>query len=168
MTCARLQKLVKKLNQRGFATLETICVILIISLLTTTAVPQMARMIDSARLDYEMKTFLNNLELAKSLNRGTDYSPEIFAGNLPDSYKVAVDVKETFYNLRLNDTVLKTRKLPEGFSIRQKNLGENFGDSFFIDTGKSGRVIITSRLGNQRFIYHDGVGRWSGDYKERY
>ena len=157
------------MNQRGFATLEIICVILIISLLTTIAVPQMVRLLDKARLDYEMKTFLNNLELARSLNRSSYYQPEIFEGNskLETGSSVIIDIKNNAYDLRIGNKSTE-HKLYDGFSIKQENLGENFEESFFIDTGRSGRVIITSKLGDQRFIYHDGVRRWSGDYKERY
>ena len=156
------------MNQRGFATLEIICVVLIISVLTTIAVPQMVRLIDKARLDYEMKTFLNNLELARSLNRSSHYQSEIFEGNskLETGSSVIIDIKNNAYDLRIGNKSTE-HKLYDGFSIKQENLGENLGDSFFIDKGKSGRVIITSKLGDQRFIYHDSVGRWRGDISEK-
>ena len=153
------------MNQRGFATLEIICVILIISLLTTIAVPQMVRLLDKARLDYEMKTFLNNLELARSLNRSSYYQPEIFEGNskLETGSSVIIDIKNNAYDLRTGDNV-KEIKLHDGFSID----GRIFDNHIDVDKGKPGHVTITSKLGDQRFIYRDPVGRWSGDYKERY
>ena len=153
------------MNQHGFVTLEIICVIMIISILTAIAVPQMTRWLDKARLDYEMKTFLNNLELARSLNRSTNYKPVIFKNNpkLENGDKVIVDIKNNAYDLRTGDNIKKI-KLHDGFSID----GRMFDNHINVDEDKTGHVIITSRYGDKRYIYRDPVGRWSVDYKDRY
>ena len=146
------------MNQRGFATLEIICVILIISVLTTIAVPQMVRLLDKARLDYEMKTFLNNLELARTLNRSSHYEPEIFGGTLNETgSSIIIDIKGNAYDLRTGDNV-KEIKLHDGFSID----GRIFDNHINVDKGKPGHVTITSKLGEKRHIIFDSVGRWRG------
>jgi len=156
---------VKKLNQRGFATLEIICVILIISILTTTAVPQMARMIDSARLDYEMKTFLNHLQTARALNRNSHYIPEIFS-DVPElsesghQISLQIDYVKGTYQITKNfKGVSEMHELPAGFSIA-KNASLN--DPIKFENENNGHITITSRYGLKRYIIFNSVGRWRG------
>ena len=56
-------------NQFGFFTLEIILVVMIISLLATVAVPNMHKMLDAARLDYEIKKFCSEFDFAHSLGK---------------------------------------------------------------------------------------------------
>ena len=152
------------MNQRGFATLEIILVVVIISVLTTTAVPQMARMIDGARLDYEMKRFLNNLELAKSLNRGTYYKQDIFENHRSlDDFKpeeITIHINNNSYEMfKGSDKIGETITFPEGFSLK---LDTSLTSPLKFATNNNGTLTIISKLGSERKIIFDSVGRWRG------
>ena len=149
------------MNQRGFATLEIICVILIISVLTTVAVPQMLRLIDKARLDYEMKTLLNNLELAKSLNRVSHYDREIFVNGLPLTYETSVYINEDSYEYQVNGQRVGERyKLPQGFMLKRNSSLKN---PLEFSKNNNGTLTMISKFGYTRKIIFDTVGRWRGD-----
>lgn len=153
------------MNQRGFATFEIIFVILLISILTTTAVPQMARMIDGARLDYEMKTFLNNLQSARSLNRNSHYKPEIFE-NVPEfskpGYQLSLQInyaKGTYQITKNFESVSEKHELPAGFSIAKN---PTLNEPINFKNENNGHITITSRYGFKRYIIFNSVGRWRG------
>ena len=156
------------MNQRGFATLEIICVVVIMSVLTTTAVPQMARMIDGARLDYEMKRFLNNLELAKSLNRGTYYKQDIFENHQSlDDFKpeeITIHINNNSYEMFKGSDKIENVRLPEGFSLR---LDTSLKSPLKFSTNNNGTLTIISKLGNERKTIFDTVGRWRGETSEK-
>lgn len=162
--CCKLKRLVLDFkNQCGFATLEIICVLMIISVSVTVAVPKMARMVDSAMLDYEMKIFLSDLDFAKSLNKSITYETGIFDDSLFQDntpHQLVVYVGDNFYEFKQNQQPFKlAHKLPSGFSYKLRYL-EPFVK---ISKGNRGHIIITSKLNNRRYIVRDSVGRWRGD-----
>ena len=160
--CCKLKRLVLDFkNQRGFATLEIICVLIIISVLTTVAVPKMARMVDSAMLDYEMKIFLSDLDFAKALNKNAYYNSGIFDdSNFNDTpHQIFIDVNKNSYDFRRDIKVFASHKLPNGFSYELRYLKPSI--DFF--KGNRGHIIITSKLNNKRYMIRDTVGRWHGD-----
>lgn len=57
--------------QRGFATLEIILVTIIIAVLVKVAVPNAARILDTAALDYETKKFYSELRFVEEINRSS-------------------------------------------------------------------------------------------------
>ena len=65
-------------NQRGFATLEIILVAAIIGIFSTIAVPKMARILDKAYLDYELKHLYSDLNFARSLGKSSTFNGGIF------------------------------------------------------------------------------------------
>ena len=67
------------MNCKGFATLEVISVLIIISILIFIAVPKISTMFDQVTLDYELKTLATQIELTRSLNRSASIRPEIFS-----------------------------------------------------------------------------------------
>lgn len=54
--------------EKGFATIEIICVTLIISILMALTIPNAARIVDRAALDYEYKHLYSNLRRLQALN----------------------------------------------------------------------------------------------------
>ena len=155
-------------NQRGLATLEIILVVMIIAVLTTIAVPKMARLVDKVQLDYEMKIFLSTLDFAKSLNKSAFYNREIFQNTDLDKVSdVRVNINENLrrYEIKQDSEVLQSHDLPAGFSIK-RNSSLKVSISFF--ESNSGHITLTSKFGDKRYIYIDSVGRWSGDNQERY
>lgn len=160
-------------RQKGFATLEIIFVLAIISTLMFAAVPKIEQVIDKITLDYEMKKFLNEVELAYSLNRSINYNAEIFqeriSKNIPFiELEILKDVNR--YQLRRNsEYLLETNFLPTGFSIdyNPDTLKDIEFDFDGIYDGKSGTVTLTSRFRNSAEIIFDSVGRWRGNLSDK-
>lgn len=155
-------------NQRGLATFEIILVVMIIAVLTTVAVPKMARLVDKVQLDYEMKIFLSTLDFAKSLNKNAFYNGEIFQyTDLDKVSMVQINIIENLrrYEIKQDSEVLQFHDLPKNFSIE---LNGSLSNTINFFEGKSGHVTLTSKLGDKRYIYFDSVGRWSGANQERY
>lgn len=65
-------------NQRGFATLEIILVAAIIGIFSTIALPKMARILDKAYLDYELKHLYSDLNFARSIGKSSNVNGGIF------------------------------------------------------------------------------------------
>lgn len=156
-------------SQGGFAAIEIILVMLIISLLATVALPNMAKMVDVAAVDYEMKILLSTLDFAKSSNKNSHYDTTIFGralagqNGVPLFLRVDYD-KGTYKILSNGENFSEPHELPAGFSI-SKN--DKLNNPIEFDKGNDGHITITSRYGVKRYIYFDSVGRWSGDIKER-
>lgn len=150
-------------NQRGFATLEMILVILIIAVLSAVALPKAARMVDAVRLDYEMKIFLSTLDFAKSLNKNAFYQREIFK-DVISHYKInelQVNITNTEYGIYSGGQALFTpHQMPEGFSM---NCNATLDNSISFTQANNGTLTMTSRQNFNRYIIFNSVGRWRGD-----
>lgn len=150
-------------NQRGLATFEIILVVMIIAVLTTIAVPKMARLVDKVQLDYEMKIFLSTLDFAKSLSKNVSYNRDIFQYaplDKPRDAIINIVEKSRRYEVKQGSEVLQFHNLPENFSIEHSE-SLKVPISFF--KGNSGHVTLTSKFGDKRYIIFDSVGRWRGD-----
>ena len=87
-------------NQKGFATLEIILIMLIISTLAGVVMPKMARVVDSATLNYEVRKFQSEFFFARSLSRSANYEAEIFS-SAPISKGKAITFKTDQNNYRI-------------------------------------------------------------------
>ena len=150
-------------NQRGFATLEIILVIMIISLLAEVALPNMASMVDVAQVEYEMKILLSTLDATNSLNKTSHYDPSIFSSVISDKGHepfLYVNYDKGTYQIVSNlEGINETHELPTGFAI-EKNAKLNNPIEF--NESNNGHITITSRYGVKRYIIFDSVGRWYG------
>lgn len=152
-------------NQRGFATLEIILVIMIISLLAEVALPNMASMVDVAQVEYEMKSLLSTLDATKSLNKNSHFKPEIFEyvpelNNARQQIYLRINYDKGTYQIVSNlEGINEMHELPTGFAI-EKNAKLNNPIEF--DKNNDGHITITSRYGVKRYIIFDSVGRWRG------
>lgn len=120
-------------------------------------------MVDAVRLDYEMKNFLSTLDFAKSLNKNSSFLPEIFNkvnfGEKPNPLQINLNVTE--YRIKRNDlTIQEPHKLPEGFFITSN---KSLTNQINFSSSNDGHVTLTSRMGNNRYIIFNTVGRWRGD-----
>ncbi|MBQ9488221.1 MAG: prepilin-type N-terminal cleavage/methylation domain-containing protein [Selenomonadaceae bacterium] len=154
-------------NQRGFATLEMILVILIIAVLSAVALPKAARMVDAVRLDYEMKTFLSTLDFTKSLNKNASFTTEIFQATLANAgfgsntTSLQVNLTDTDYKIvRQGQEIFKPHQLPEGFSM---SCNATLNNSISFTQANNGTLTMTSRQNFNRYIIFNSVGRWRGD-----
>ena len=138
-------------NQKGFATLEIIFIMLIISILAGSVIPKISRSLDTVQLDYETKKFIGEFYLAKSLNRTANYSGNIFFGNLnlDPAYSVQIDVHEKFYYLKRNTSEIGDRNyLAKGMKFSDSKVFQ-FNDEEDYYRGSSDNLIIISRHGRK-------------------
>ena len=157
-------------------TIEIILVVLIIAILATIALPNMARMVDVARLDYEVKKFCSDFDFAHSLGKQAEFDGEIFSNALDKndvSRKVVIQINERAgtYQISRNTTlsnvpIRDAHILSDGISINAKN---NSTICFLPDgtvadanyAAISDSFVFTSRY-NSFSVSVDSVGRWRG------
>ena len=156
------------MNQKGFATLEIILAVAIISLLTFVAVPKIDKVMDKIFLDYEVKRFCSELDFARSLSRSANFEPEIFSGKITsDKSEISFSIEKNSnsYQLKKNIKFLRDKhylggcvkiNYPASFATIKFSAGK-------ISNAKSGTIILTSRLGEEAEIIFDSVGRWRGN-----
>lgn len=146
-------------------TIEIILVVLIIAILATLAVPNMARMVDVAQVDYEMKILLSQLDYAYSLNKNISYNPGIFANkfSLDTGHHLQINIDEDLnrYTIVQNGkNFSEPHELPQGFSIRCES---GLPNEIILNESHSGHIKITSRYKVNRYLICNSVGRWRGD-----
>ena len=151
-------------NQRGFATLEIIFIMLIISILAGSVIPKISRSLDTVQLDYETKKFIGEFYLAKSLNHTANYSAnKFFSLHLDSAYPVIIDVHEKFYYFKRHTSEIGDRNyLVNGMSIKFSDTDSKifqFNDEEDYYRGSSVNMIFKSRLGRNSELVIDSVGR---------
>lgn len=147
-------------KEKGFATLEIIIVMLIISALAGVIIPKTARIIDTATLNYEVKKFRSEFFFARSLSRSEKFNATIFS-SVDSGEAITLHVRKKSYEInRGTNSVRGNNLLPNGFSITyQKGLDTLIFAQGKIQNGKTGTYIFTSSLKNQRNLVLDSVGR---------
>ena len=155
--------------QKGFATLEIIFMTFIIVILMSVAIPNAARMIDRVALDYEMKRLYSELRFLQELSRtGTIKATgmgDVFSTstNAAPSLKIAED-GESYQIVRgINNPVREPHYLRYGVKISLKS-SDTVKMISFNEFGNiaSNTLTLTSRLGKEKYIIFDGVGRIRG------
>lgn len=152
--------------QKGFATLEIIFAVLIIGILLTAAVPNAARVVDRAALDYETKRLYGDLRFLQSASRsgemdllGTgrdDLQPE----KLP--YMQINPARRSWQILRGTNPV----PVREEHFMRNGIKISSAKDKIRFDTSGSPNIstsiTLTPRFGKANAIVFDSVGRFRG------
>lgn len=173
--------------QKGIATLEIILAIMIIGVLVKIAVPNAAQIIDAVSLDYETKRFYSELRFLQDLNRSTQLNTKGF-GNYNISIEnnlmvvLKVDSEGKSYQLLrgADDSASVVRELhilSNGVTIFFGKKKKHVIISHFDvprnmitanESGKAtdinlkslnGTITLTSRLGKNKYIIFDNVGR---------
>ena len=148
-------------NQKGFATLEIIMVMLIISALAGVIIPKATRIIDTATLDYETKKFRSEFFFARSSGRSATYDPKIFISS-PISKGNAITFKTDKNNYRIEQNgkfIREENFLSRGFSIQIQGKIQEISFDSAGKNGKTGTYTFTSPLKNKRNLVLDSVGR---------
>lgn len=159
--------------QKGFASLEIIFAVIIISILATVAVPNVANFVDRSALDYEQKRLYSELQYLRTLNR-TD--TVLSTGmNMANFFKSKITVNQRAV-LEINSETNSYRILREEKPIREVHYFSN-GVQFsketdvptriYFDTSgysnvTSASIVLTSRRGVKSKIIFDSVGRLRG------
>lgn len=177
--------------QKGLATLEIILTIIIIGVLVKVAVPNVARILDTAALDYETKRLYSELRFVQEMNRSSTIDSKgmgntnllVTADGTNAVEKVILQVKpdENYYQVLRGNSGKKPIREPHDlsygvtifFGVKVKNkiekvfkvelnriTGNGEGKLTDIyDKTLDGTITLTSRLGKNRYIIFDSVGR---------
>ena len=157
--------------QKGIATLEIILAIMIIGVLMKFAVPKAAQLVDAAALDYETKRFYSELRFVQTMGKTTPNSPDntsapvLFINRTENFYQV-------FQDTYIKNPIREPHYSSHGVTIRlkdhetAKNITVNFDSEGKAKipnvTGSSYTLVLTSRLGKNKYIVIDSVGRIRG------
>ena len=158
--------------QKGFATLEIIFVVLIISLLASATIPNVVRVVDRVALDYETKKLYTDLKFLQSFDRMAhmqdSHFDDVFHPTAFDSL-INLVISPEKYIFKKNSGV-KTygeHKFSYGVTASKKDDKENweikFDDFGRVSPAESNHIILTSRFGENFFIFNS-VGRFRGSH----
>lgn len=170
--------------QKGFATLEVILAILIVSVLMTCAVPNAAKIIDTVALDYESKRLYSDLRFAQALSRSATTS-DIGMTNLFNKSGILMpqtaSLKFSYPDKGVHSwqivrgsednapAVRKPHVLSYGVKIIFERKQEHLRMIKFNSTGEvqdisnnaaNGHIILESRNGKRLKFIFDNVGRF--------
>ena len=130
-------------NQKGFAAIEIVFVVMIIAILSGVALPKMSQMIELANLNYETKRFVSEFYFAKSLSRSSQIEPIIFSGVVNGGKPISFSVASRSYQITSSgNPVGEKYTLPKNFKI-----SKNLPSVLVFSNGKnsdSGTYTITS------------------------
>ena len=163
--------------QKGFATLEIILVTIIIAVLMKIAVPNAAQLIDTVSLDYEQKRFYSELRYVQAMGRSNELLEKgmgntkitITSEYKPEKPTLRIDTTKNYYQVFRSPESKKALREPHYLSNGMKIFSPENSITFDSD-GKSNinsdSIILTSRLGNKKYIVFDSVGRIRGSLKD--
>lgn len=137
-------------------------VMLIISALAGVVFPKMARIVDTATLDYEVKKFRSEFLFARSLSRSAKFNATIFSNRISSSGEaITFHVRDKSYEInRGTNSIRGNNLLPKGFSISfQKDLDTLIFTQGKIQGGNKGTYNFTSPFNKKRSLVLDSVGR---------
>lgn len=164
--------------QKGFASLEIILVVMIITILATVAVPNAIRIVDRAAVRYEQKRLYSELQFVRTLNRNANVystgmngkasflSSASSAGNI-----IELEINRgtnTYRILRDGDEIREPHKLSNGVTLSYET---NVPDKIWFDASgylkssgsNSITIVLISRRGYKSKMVLDNVGRIRGE-----
>lgn len=156
--------------QKGFAALELIITVFIISVLLSCAVPNAARIVDRVSLDYEIKRLYTEMRFLQSHERMTFMRDGHFDTLLNSQSRLIVRPKRyTIVNNNNDKIVYDEHYFIDGVTASQNDKKDWF--ITFDDMGKAvkpdgdilnGHIVFTSRRGKNLYFVFDSVGRFRG------
>ncbi|MBR1646680.1 MAG: prepilin-type N-terminal cleavage/methylation domain-containing protein [Selenomonadaceae bacterium] len=160
--------------QKGFASLELIFAVLIISILATVAVPKAANFVDRAALDYEKKRLYSELQYLRTLSRTITvdstgmHMPSFFSSKITVNQPALFDINRdtnSYRILRENKSIREVHYFSNGvkFSKETDVPTRIFFDAAGYSNVKSKSIVLTSRRGVKAKIIFDSVGRIRGE-----
>ena len=154
--------------QKGLATLEIICAIIIIGVLVKVAVPNAAQILDTAALDYETKKLYSDLRFVQEMNRSSTIvltgtgNTNLLGNNGGEKITLFISSNENswqiFREAGLNNSIREPHNLSYGVKVYSPIQKINF-DSDGKANINSNHITLTSRLGKKRYIIFNSVGR---------
>ena len=168
-------------NQNGFATLEIILIVGIIAIFSTVAVPKMARILDKVCLDYEMKHLYSDLNFARSIGKSSSFNAGIFTDInnsdgetgfwLYNNSYITVTSRNHYQIMRtaLTSSPYYRHNLSNGITLSFKS-NSGYRQPLKINCYKLGNketFILTSKFGDNAYVFLNTVGRARGSYYEK-
>ena len=170
--------------QKGLATLEIIFAVMIIAVLTNVAVPNAARIIDRAALDYETKRLYSELRFVQTMSRSntikeTGMGKIKIVTDLDNTRKFTLSVDSLRNNYQVfrgidkykkalrephylsNGMTIKFRENATSINISFDNAGKVEINSNENSSNKEFTLHLISRLKKENCIIFDTVGRIS-------
>lgn len=165
--------------QKGFATLEIIFVVLIISFLASATIPNVVRVVDRVTLDYETKKLYTDLKFLQSFDRMAHMKDYHFSTNDEKSVvSLEIPNEKTSYIIknRNSNKFYGKHLLPKNFSFDYERT-DDFSYIKFDDMGKAramntsdnprgkaldGHIKIGSQFDKNFFIVVNSIGRIRG------
>lgn len=159
--------------QRGLATLEMILAIMIIGVLVKVAVPNAARILDTAALDYETKKLYSELRFIQEMGRSSTIDDKGMGGtnllgnNGGDHVLLTIKRSENSYQVSRGTKPLREpHNLSYGVTVKLENSNDAIIRIYFKSDGKADindkngdTLTLTSRRGKKRYIILNSVGR---------
>lgn len=160
--------------QKGLATLEIIFAVMIIGVLMKFAVPKASALIDAATLNHETKRFYSELRFVQAMGRSTS---EVITGNSPPAFFInrTENYYQVFKDMNINKPIREPHYFSDGVTIKSVNNTDPTITINFDSEGKakirynstglsrnSDTLELTSRLGKNKYIRIDSVGRILG------
>ena len=154
--------------QKGIATLEIILFVMIISLLAGAAIPNAAKILDRAALDYETKKFYTDLRFVQSFDRMARMDDfHAFESTKDNRVALIVRPEKYFFSKVSASKDFGEHYFSRGVTASQKNNSESwqikFDDMGKVDPAVSGHLILTSRFG-KTYVVINSVGRFRGSH----
>ena len=150
---------------KGLATLEIIFAMLIIAILATCAVPNAARILDRATLDYETKKFYTDMRAVQSFDR-VALMREPIIGEQPKNSQLEIvpSISDNSYRVKTvsSSAYGATHKFSSGISV-DKDFNIVFDDMGKVTPAKTETMRIRSQFGIVYFIITT-VGRFRGSH----
>ena len=155
--------------QKGLATLEIIFAIIIIGVLVKVAVPNAARILDTAALDYETKKLYSELRFVQEMNRSSTVVSTGTGRTEQSGDYIILTIKrnEKFYQVSRGTASLREpHSFSYGVTVKLENSDDKIITIYFKSDGhadingkNADTIILTSRRGKKRKIIFDNVGR---------
>jgi len=158
--------------QKGFATLEIIFVVLIISFLASATIPNVVRVVDRVTLDYETKKLYTDLKFLQSFDRMAHMKDGHFnnihhSTAIDSSINLVVEPERYIFQKNSNKKIYGEHEFSYGVTATQKDNKKNweikFDDFGRVSPAESNHITLTSRFGENFFIFNS-VGRFRGSH----
>ena len=151
--------------QKGFATLEVILAVLIVSLLASAAIPNAIRTLDRVTLDCETKKIYTDLRFLQSFGRMTNMKDTHFSTTDDNPINLIV-YPERYVFKKVSDNKIYAEHYFSNYVTASKKSGTGIWQIKFDDMGKvtpaeSANLKLNSRFGKSSIIF-DSVGRFRG------
>lgn len=175
----------KMKNQRGFATLEIILAVSIFGIFATFAIPKMARIVDKACLDYEMKHLYSDLNFARSLGKSSTFSSAGFSQVEKNQQRIEFWIYSKNYpSQTAKNRYQIMRQAVSSSPYYRHNLDNNIvleflhsdsikkiafdNRSYYKDLDKESNqtILLKSKFGYEAKFIFNSVGRWRGTYEK--